>query len=90
MKLRFAFTMLVFLLSATAFGQEANWWYEKYQKLGDTDPKWDALVREGIDHWAKAYDPKTGRTDSAEAGPFGGGAGEGVRGGLPLSHRALH
>ncbi len=66
MKLRFAFTMLVFLLSATAFGQEANWWYEKYQKLGDTDPKWDALVREGIDHWAKAYDPKTGRTDSAE------------------------
>ncbi len=66
MKLRFAFTMLVFLLPATAFGHDADWYYAQYQKYGSTDRKWDALVREGIDHWLGAWDKKTNSSSQAE------------------------
>jgi tetratricopeptide (TPR) repeat protein len=59
MRPHFGFVAVVFLLSATAFGHDADWWYTKYQKLGDTNPKWDALVREGIDLWQKAPEPET-------------------------------
>ena len=59
MRLRLVVATLVFLLSATAFGHDADWWYEKYQKLGDTNPKWDALVREGIDHWQATSDAES-------------------------------
>ena len=70
MRLRLVFATLVFLLSARAFGYDANWWYDKYQKFGQTDPKWDSLVREGIDHWQASVDANTDsyphRLDAAE------------------------
>lgn len=51
---------------AAVVTHDADWWYGRYQKLGHTDPKWDALVREGIDRWDAAYDKSTGRENKED------------------------
>lgn len=47
---------LVMLLgtAAAASGDYAEgWWWQKYQAVGQRDPKWDRLVAEGIGHWSE-------------------------------------